>query len=201
MTKKKESEPERGGDPFPEPQPYSDTPLRRRLGRRPSLLAILLVLSLSLSSYSALNVSGALRAAFPNTQLFSVGVAYSFGNNAGQVLLPGGVGNVSLTISSAVSQPTTLFLSFNASDPQDWAIVQPSGVGCGLEGRPLLMTLQGVNIAPSNSADLNCNGPPFPVSQVSVTVNQGINTYTGQIHVAASANLGSSFSLTWSASQ
>src|SRR6266699_3261964 len=108
--------PEGQGDPLPS---TPDRPFTKRLGRL--ALPLLLIALTGFTAYNTLSVTGALRATFPNTQVFSIGVAYSFANSAGQVLLPGGQGNVTLTIQSAVSQPVTLFLSYNATDPNDWS--------------------------------------------------------------------------------
>src|SRR5439155_5068436 len=77
-----------------------------------------------------LQVSGALRGTFPNTQVFSIGVSYSFANSQGAVLLPGSTANVTLTINSAIAQPTTLFLAFNASDQADWGFNTPAQGPC-----------------------------------------------------------------------
>src|SRR5207237_1287179 len=118
-------------------------PARRTISRL-ALPVFLIVLS-GFTVYNTLQVTGALRATFPNTQVFSIGVAYSFANSAGQVLLPGGQGNVTLTIQSAVQQPVTLFLSYNATDPNDWSSDSSNtGQSDGFNG-PLTMSLRSVS--------------------------------------------------------
>src|SRR2546426_11688418 len=102
-----------GGDPIP-----SKIDRRRR---RPQLLTLLVIAALLLSTFSTLNTFGAFRNTFPNSQTFSIGVAYSFANSQGSVLLPGSTGNVTLSVISAVSKPVSLTLSFNSTSPETWA--------------------------------------------------------------------------------
>jgi len=159
-----------------------------------------------------LQVSGALRGTFPNTQVFSVGVAYSFANSQGSVLLPGSTANVTLTINSAISTPTTLFLAFNASDQADWGFNTPAQGPC-YNAHPLSLQMSfGTNIIlPINSALAaslagTCpNGTfgqtaTYPTSY-QVTVVQGVNNYYATITVSANTQLATTFSLSWTASQ
>jgi len=193
------------GDPI---SPIPERVTKKR--RRPQLLTVLVIVALLLSSYSALNVSGALRGVFPNTEVFSVGVAYSFANSQGSVLLPGSYANVTLTINSAVAQPTTLFLAFNASDQADWGFNNPTHC-YNAHPASLQMSFSGSAILPVNSAlaaGLNGSCPngtfgesgSFPQSY-QVTVAQGVNNYIGRIDVSPTTTLATTFSVSWTASQ
>ena len=183
--------PEGQGDPLPS---TPDRPFTKRLGRL--ALPLLLIALTGFTAYNTLSVTGALRATFPNTQVFSIGVAYSFANSAGQVLLPGGQGNVTLTIQSAVSQPVTLFLSYNATDPNDWSSDSSNtGQSSGFNG-PLTMSLGSVSrLAPVNT------GFVYPVTSVAITVNPGVNNFVGTISVSPTASISGVFQLDWFANQ
>src|SRR3989442_13790908 len=95
-----------------------ETEKKRRI-RRPSLMAIGIIIAIGLGAFNTISIQAALRNVFPNQQTFSIGVAYSFADTQGSVLLPGSTGNVSLTINSALSKPSTIYLSFNATNPQN----------------------------------------------------------------------------------
>ena len=144
---------------------------------------------------------------FPNSETFSIGVAYSFANSQGAVLLPGSTGNVTLTVISAVSKPVTLNLSFNSTSPSEWAF---AGLGTCYSptAGDLTMNLAGVNIlpvntplvAPANCIDTGRAGPGYATS-APVTVNTGQNTFTGTITVSTSATISTFVTINWFASQ
>jgi len=180
-------------------------PARRTISRL-ALPVFLIVLS-GFTVYNSLAVSGAFRATFPNVQTFSIGVAYSFANSQGSVLLPGGTASVNLTIVSAVNQPTNLNLAFNTTNPGAWGY-QAIGSCYPAVTRSLYMTVQGNVLLPSNTdlgAPANCidsgrPGPGIPTS-LAITVNPGTNTYTGIISVDPSASLSTIVQISWSVSQ
>ena len=194
--------PEGQGDPLPS---TPDRPFTKRLGRL--ALPLLLIALTGFTAYNTLSVTGALRATFPNTQVFSIGVAYSFANSQGSVLLPGGTASVNLTIVSAVNQPTNLNLAFNTTNPAAWGY-QAIGSCYPAVTRSLYMTVQGNVLLPSNTdlgTPANCidsgrPGPGIPTS-LAITVNPGTNTYTGIISVDPSASLSTIVQISWSVSQ
>lgn len=206
MDKKKRTD--SGGDSIEvgddtDPRRYT-TSRRRRLNKL--LLPLFMVALTGFTVYNTLQVTGALRGTFPNTQVFSVGVAYSFANSQGSVLLPGSSANVTLTINSAVSTPSVLNLAFNASDPKDWTV--PASGGCYSQvSRSFTMSLGGTVFAPINTDIPSygpCNqggNPVFVQTSVAVTVNPGVNNFIAKLEVASSTTLATTFSLSWTASQ
>jgi len=190
------------GDPIPT---IPERVTKKR--RRPQLLAIAVLLALCLSTFSTLNSYGAFRNTFPNSQTFQVGVAYSFANSGGSVLLPGSTGNLTLSVISAVNKPVTLQLSFNSTSPGEWAF---GGFPNCYPATPgdLTMTISGQNILPVNtplSAPANCSGsgnpgPGYPLL-ATVTVNPGRNDFTGTIDVSTNAQISSFVTISWFASQ
>ncbi len=187
--------PEGQGDPLPS---TPDRPFTKRLGRL--ALPLLLIALTGFTAYNTLQVAGVLHAQFPNSQTFSLGVAYSFaGPNAGSVLLPGSTGNVTLTIVSALNVPQTLQLSFNATDASDWSQPFASGVCPGSAGT-LTMTLNGQMLVPINApvpSGQNCQS----FQHVTVTASPGTNQFLGTISVSPSATSTTVFTLTWFADQ
>jgi len=171
--------------------PTQANPARRTISRL--ALPVFLVVLTGFTAYNTLAASGAFHTQFPQSQTFSLGVAYNFANTKGSLLLPGSTGNVTLTVVSALSQPQTIRISFNATDPEDWTI--PYVPGCTL-GAPniLTMTINSQVLAPVNS------GQGCSVS-VPVTVNPGQNTYTAFISVASTATASTVFTLNWFADQ
>jgi hypothetical protein len=151
-----------------------------------------------------LQVSGAFHTVFPNTQVFSVGVAYSFANSNGQLLLPGSTGNITLIINSAVTKPVTLNLSFNASNAAIWS-TPGDAVNCcppsflATSGALTMRTASGNVLAPINSP-VNFQGQSYPFLYT-VTVNTGVNNFALTINVAPTATIASVFSLSWFADQ
>ncbi len=191
------------GDPIPSIPDRIRNPKRRR----PQLLTVLVIVALVLSSFSAINTFGALRTVFPNTQVFSIGVSYSFANSQGSLLLPGSVGNITLTVNSALQKSTSIFLSFNTTLPGSFGY---SAIGnCyPAVNRDLLVTINQGPLLPINtdlSAPANCvstgnPGPPLPTT-AQVTVNPGVNTYQAQISVDINSKIATTFSISWFASQ
>src|SRR5213594_670692 len=142
MENKKE--PERGGDPFPEPQPYGDAPIRRRLRRRPSLLAIGVLCSLALSGVTALHAVGVYQ--FPGSQLFSITVQYSFAapGQSASTFTAGSSATVTLTVQNA-GNPSNLQIRYNATNPTTWNSQDINSGSCaqgtnGVCSRDLSMT-------------------------------------------------------------
>lgn len=190
-----------------------ETEKKRRI-RRPSLMAIGIIIAIALGAFNTIAIQAALRNVFPNQQTFSVGVAYSFADTQGSVLLPGSTGNVSLTINSALAKPSTIFLSFNATNPQNWGYDSiPSGYGgtCyPAVHRDLTMKINGGSLLPENT-DLSqpglCsdtgNPPPagiWPV-RAAVTVNPGTNVFTAYLSIDANSKIATTFTLNWFATQ
>ncbi len=180
-------------------------PARRTISRL--ALPVFLIVLTGFTVYNSLAVSGAFRATFPNVQTFSIGVAYSFANSQGSVLLPGGTGNVTLTIVSAVNQPTNLNLAFNTTNPAAWGY-QAIGSCYPAVTRSLYMTVQGNVLLPSNTdlgTPANCidsgrPGPGIPTS-LAITVNPGTNSYLGVISVDPGASLSTIVQISWTVSQ
>ncbi len=181
--------------------------IRRRRINRSHLLVLAVVLSIALSAYTSIRVDAALQARFPSTTSFSVGAAYQFADSSGNVLLPGDIANVTLTISSAVSKPQTIFISFNTSTPLLFGYA-PVGACYSGVSRDLTMSYQGTSILPSNtdlSAPANCidsgrPGPPLATS-FAIVVNPGTNTFTATIGASPTASSSDFTTLNWFASQ
>ena len=178
--------------------PTPANPARRTISRL--ALPVFLIVLTGFTAYNALQAAGAFHVQFPNSQTFSLGVAYSFaGPNAGSVLLPGSTGNVTLTIVSALNVPQTLQLSFNATDASDWSQPFASGICPGSAGT-LTMTLRGQVLVPVNApvpSGQNCQS----YEHVTVTANPGTNQFLGTINVSPTASSTTVFTLTWFADQ
>ena len=171
-------------------------------------MAIGIIIAIALGAFNTIAIQAAVRNAFPASQTFSLGVSYSFADSSGSLLLPGGTGNVTLTITSALGKPSTLYLSFNATDPTDWSGPQQGGGCCvgqvGPYNRDLTMTLSGTMIIPENSDTVaayqgltgSCSYCIIP-NRVAVQVLPGQNTYLAQIAVSATSKLSSVFVINW----
>jgi len=200
LTKKNEN----GGDPFPEPQPYGDSPLRRRLRRRPSLLAIGVLCSLALSGFTLLGVSGALgRQAFPGSSLVSISASYALGSSPNSIVLsPGTSTNFTLTIQSFSTQ--TVRVSYDVSAAGDR--FSYTAFGFPTVQQDLTMTIGQTIVAPSNGSNAgnanfgtcNCVTVDVPAS---LTAGQQ-TVSSGSLALAGSADPTAlpSFSISWYAS-
>ena len=172
MTKK--NEPERGGDPFPSDALTYPLVRRRRL-RRPNLLVLGLLLSLSLSTYTMLGVSGALgRQAFPGSSLVSISASYALGSSPNSIVLsPGTSTNFTLTIQSFSTQ--TVKVSFDVSAAGDRFTYRDTGGA--LTSKDFTMTIGQTIVAPADGFNAanprfdTCNCVVFDVP-VSLTAGQ-----------------------------
>lgn len=173
---------------------------RRRLGK---LLLPLFLAALTLTTaYNTLSINASLHQLFPTTQTFSLGVSYQFSNTQGSVLLPGSVGNVTLTITSALTSPQTILLSFNATNPTMWSSDSSNAGQWSGTNRDLTMSVGSVaRLAPIDAQAADPNGYAYPVTSASVTVNPGVNSYIARITVSSTAATATIFSLNWYASQ
>jgi hypothetical protein len=186
------------GDPI-EKEIFAPDIKKRRLPK-PSLTAIAIIAALALGSVNlAFNVNANLHQQFPGNQAVSIIATYSFGGLPGQqVLSAGTTGNFTLSVFYAGTQPTSLILTFNATNPESWTVTCTNASGCvQTYNADLQMIVQGsVPFGPINASHIN---NAF-ANSVTVPVVHGANTYNGQIKVSPSAVL-SSFILNWFASQ
>jgi len=185
----------KNGDKYPEPQ----VPRKRKVAGM--LLPALIVATLALGIFNTSVIYGAFRQQFPSQGLFSISAAFGMSGPTpnSQTLTPGSQGTFTLTVTSASNAPLTLYLSFVATNPADWA----GPAIHGPNGGPLSMTVAGQGIVPENSALLGTyytSGEENTYGKATVTTNPGQNVYTATITVDSSANL-SDFSLDWFASQ
>lgn len=189
----------RGGDPGPDGVSRSVDGVRHHLTKT-NLLAILVIVSVGLSAYSAIRVDAIFRQSFPgNGQLFSVSPAYSFASpTSNGVLVAGSYVNVTLTVQSIAAGPTPLTLSFNTTNPTEWGIVASDGCHTPLNFQ---MSISGSYFVPVNQNPGYAGACGAPVPQgVTVTVNPGVNTYTGRLQASLTVSP-ESMNLFWFASQ
>jgi len=189
----------KNGDKYPEPQ----VPRKRKVAG--ILLPALIVATLALGLFNTVTIYGAFRQQFPSQGLFSISAAFGMSGPTpnSQTLTPGSQGTFTLTVTSAASSPLTLYLSFVATNPADWAGAPIHGPTGGL----LTMTVQGQQIVPENSPLLVSNGGTYydtseaqTYARATVTVQPQQNVFSASIAVDSSATL-SDFSLDWFAGQ
>jgi len=169
--------------------------------RKDFLFGIALVAIATATSFNTAVVFSAFRQGFPVSPLFSVSASYGLGGPSPQSLglFQGTSASFNLTIQSLSQSPTTLQLSFTATNPDKWSVGNIFGI-CGAVDSDFRMELAGqTTLIPENSPLLACP-ERAQFSSVSVSVNPGVNQYQGTVNVAANASL-ESFSLEWFAGQ
>src|SRR2546421_11139282 len=93
---------------------------RRHYRKRPSLVALAVLLSLALSGTTFLHATGVYQ--FPGTQLFSISAQYSFGapGQSATTFTAGSTATVTLTVQDLAPGPNTLQIRYNATNPGQW---------------------------------------------------------------------------------